>query len=81
MKEEPGYVSTFSSVKASKARQTVENDPCPRSFTSVYLSPTCISTDPVQVQKKQLLEPEWIVKHILGPLIKQVEVIPSTPGR
>ena len=74
-------MNTFSSVKASKARQTVENDPCPRSFTNLYLSPTCISTDPVQVQKKQLLEPERRVKHILGPLFMQVEVSPPTPDR
>ena len=42
---------TFSSVKASEARQTVENDPCPRSFTNLYLSPTCTSSDLVEVQK------------------------------
>ncbi len=42
---------TFSSVKASEARQTVENDPCPRSFTSLYLSPTCTSSDLLQVRK------------------------------
>lgn len=41
-------ILTFSSVKASRAMQTLENDPCPRSFTKVYLSPTWVCETPLR---------------------------------